>query len=97
MASKNAISDKILKAIEIAIKRSTEGLTNNFIKAIVKSVGTDHDYLVTVNGSDYTMQSGCGLVFEAGDPVWVHIPNGNYKNAYISASVGYHALPTSTT
>lgn len=81
------VADSILNAIEIIVQKYTAGLQNNFIKSAIKSVTTKGQYVVVLNGSEYVVSSGVGIQFSAGDLVWVHVPNGNYSDAYISATI----------
>ena len=80
-------ADDILDVIEMGIKNYISRLKDNFVRTTVKAVSSDFNYYtVLINGADYKVISGCGIRFDPGDQVWVHIPEGDYKKAYISAS-----------
>jgi hypothetical protein len=82
----NSIADEVLNAIEYAIDKTTSNLRRNYVKTAIKYVSSDGKYTVTIDGADYTVPTGCGMKFVAGEKIWVHIPEGNLNNAYICAS-----------
>lgn len=76
--------DEIFKAIEIMVQKKIEYLINQDIATIVLQRNGEK-YKVNLNGADYWIKDGVNLSPTVGSSVWVHIPNGNYNNAYICA------------
>lgn len=85
-------AEELLDVIELAINKYTQKLRDNFIRTTVQEISSDYKYKVGINGADYYVISGCGMTFEVGEPVWVHVPNNDYKKAYICAAASTRQL-----
>lgn len=92
----NNTADDILDVIEMAIEKYTSKLRDNFIRTTVQEISSDYKYKVKINGSDYNVISGCGMQFNVGESVWVHIPNGDYSKAFICASANTRYIERET-
>lgn len=84
--SRTGVNEQLLNVIEYAVDKKIADMRENFVRTAIKALASDYKYVVVINGSEYTVPSGCGLVFKKGDKVWVHIPYGDYKRAYICAT-----------
>lgn len=78
-----SIQDALLSSIETMIKNTAADYIpqSDFacvVKAIVKG-----KYQVSINGADYLVTNGVGIVANPGSAVWVHVPNQNFGKAFI--------------
>ena len=81
------VADDILDVIEMAIEKKLARLRNNFVRTTIVEMTSDNSlYIVNINGANYSVYSGTGIEFQVGDAVWVHVPDGDYKKAYICAA-----------
>lgn len=85
MNGKKNVSDVLLEAIDYIVKQNMKNYVGNFVKSVVKAVQTNGKYTVSINGADYDLVCGVGVTLKAGDTVLVHIPNNQFKDAYICA------------
>ena len=84
--SRTGVNERLLDVIEYAVDKKIADMRENYVRTAIKALASEYKYVVVINGSEYTVPSGCGLVFSVGDKVWVHIPYGDYKRAYICAT-----------
>ena len=78
------IRDEIIKSIEVMIDKSLEDQKNTTTKpAIVESINNDK-YQVSLNGTTISVYDSVGCDPTIGAGVWVQIPNGDIKNAFIT-------------
>ena len=84
--SRTGVNEQLLNVIEYAVDKKIADMRENFVRTAIKALASDYKYVVVINGSEYTVPSGLGLAFKTGDKVWVHIPYGDYKRAYICAT-----------
>ncbi len=84
MSIKKNISDVLLETIDYVVKQNMKNYIGNFVKSVVKAVNNGK-YTVSINGADYDLVCGVGVSLKAGDTVLVHIPNNQFKDAYICA------------
>lgn len=79
------IQSEIIKAIDIMIVKRLENLK---ISTDVASVVQDikgNKYKVAINGNEIWVKCGTNISVSKGSLVWIHIPNGNIKDAFILA------------
>lgn len=80
------IKQEIIESINIIVNRSIQKLVNNDIATIVEEIdSTRGRYKVRINGVEKYVKDGVGISPIVGQSVWVHLPNGVLKDAYISA------------
>lgn len=78
------IRDEIIKSIEVMIDKSLENQKNTTTKpAIVESIN-NNKYQVSLNGTTISVYDSVGCDPTIGAGVWVQIPNGDIKNAFIT-------------
>lgn len=78
------IAEEILKTIDLAIQERVSKLYNTDIPSVVTEI-KNNKYKVTINGLEKFVKDGVGISPTVGQAVWVHLPNGNIRDAYISA------------
>lgn len=78
------IAEEILKTIDLGIKERISKLNNTDIPSVVSEI-KNSKYKVTINGLEKYVKDGVGISPTVGQAVWVHLPNGNIKDAYICA------------
>ena len=79
------IQEEIFKSIETIVRRVME---TSHIPLVVPSAIVDarnDKFVVVINGNNYSVKNGTGIELERGTPVWVTVPDGDYKNAFICA------------
>lgn len=80
------IQEEIFKSIETIARKILE--TSNIPYVLPSAiVDTRNDlFVVALNGTNYAVKNGTGITdLERGTPVWVTVPNGDYKQAFICA------------
>ena len=83
-------SDSILKSIKYAVNNAVDKIATCDIKTAVKKITettSGRIYTISVNGAEYTIPSGNGLIYSVGDLVWVRLPNGSFQDAYIISTI----------
>lgn len=79
------IQKEIINAIDVMIKKSLEKYrTSQDIASVVQEI-SGSKYKVLINGNTFWIPCGTNLTLSVGKPVWVHIPNGDTKKAFILA------------
>lgn len=78
------IQNEIIKSIDIIVQKYLERYQFLDAESVVLEV-KNNKYKVNINGGDYYVKDGVGINPTVGTAVWIHIPNGDIKNAYISA------------
>lgn len=78
------IQEEILKSIETMVEKTILKFQNPDVASVVTGIHNGK-YQVSINGADYYVKDGVGISPGVGTAVWIHIPNGNLKNAYIAA------------
>lgn len=78
------IAEEILKTIDLGIKERVSKLYNTDVPSVVTGI-KNGKYTVTINGLEKDVKDGVGVSPTVGQAVWVHLPNGNIRDAYISA------------
>lgn len=80
------IKQEIINAINIIVDRRIQSLSNNDVLAMIMEVDSTRDrYKVKINGIDKWVKDGVGISPTVGQSVWIRIPNGQIKDAYIQA------------
>lgn len=78
------IAEEILKTIDLGIQERIAKLQNNDIPSVVTEI-KNNKYKVAINGLEKYVKDGVNVSPTVGQSVWVHLPNGNIRDAYISA------------
>lgn len=78
------IQEEILKSIELMLQKALEKHQTSDVASVVTEI-KNNKYKVTINGADYWVKDGVGIKPAVGTLVWIHVPNGQIGNAYISA------------
>lgn len=78
------IQEEIIKAINVIVEKNIEKYQLLDVPSVVTGV-KNGKYKVTINGAEYYVKDGVNINPAIGTLVWIHIPNGDIKNAYISA------------
>lgn len=78
------IAEEILKTIDLGIKERVSKLYNTDVPSVVTEI-SNGKYKVNINGLEKLVKDGVGVSPTVGQAVWVHLPNGNIRDAYISA------------
>lgn len=78
------IQNEIIKSIDIIVSKYMEKYQFLDAPSVVLEV-KNNKYKVNINGGDYYVKDGVNINPTVGTAVWIHIPNGDIKNAYISA------------
>lgn len=76
------VQEEILNGIETIIQKAINRLDNRDASSVVLEI-KNNSYKVTINGADYWIKDGVGVTPAVGTSVWIYIPFGNIKNAYI--------------
>lgn len=77
---------EIIEAINVIVNRRIQKLLNHDVATIVEGIdSTRNRYKVKINGNEKYVKDGVGISPTVGQSVWVHLPNGSLKDAYISA------------
>lgn len=81
------IQEEIIKSIDVIVRKYMERYQLVDVTGIVTGEKNEktNKYQVTINGADYHLKDGVNINPTVGTAVWVHVPNGDMKNAYISA------------
>ena len=78
------IQKEIIDSIDILIAKAVSKYQFLDIPSVVTEV-KGNKYKVTINGIEKFVKDGVGVSPTIGQAVWVHLPNGNIKDAYICA------------
>lgn len=82
------IQNQILDSIDIIVKKALENQQNTeTVPSIVEGIANDK-YVVTVNGTKCEVYDSVGCNPSIGKSVWVQIPNGDIKGAFITGLRG---------
>ena len=54
------------------------------VASVITNIHQDQ-YEVPIEGAVYLVKNGVGIHLNIGDPVWIHIPNGNMTEMFIMA------------
>lgn len=76
---------EIIQTVENLINSKMKNITVNTDEPSVVTEISNNKYKVTINGNDYWVKDGVGISPTVGMPVWIHIPNGKYTQAFIMA------------
>lgn len=83
------INRSIISCIEMLINKKIEKLVYTDRQGIITGVQTTRTgkqtYKVSIDGAEYAVYDGINLQPEINSRVWVHLPNGSLKDAYICA------------
>lgn len=79
-----SIQEKIIQSIDLIVERSLEKYRQQDVSSVVTEI-KNGKYKVLINGADYYVKDGVCVNPNVGTSVWIHMPNGNIKDAYISA------------
>ena len=82
-----SVTDSILKTIDYAIDKKISNLKDMYISGVILDIPSDDDaYLVQIGKATYKVYNGSGIALKSGDAVWIHCPNGDFNQKYISAT-----------
>ena len=81
-----SIKQEIIESINIIVNSRIQNLVNNDISTIVEEIDSVRNrYKVRINGVEKWVKDGVNLSPTVGQSVWVHLPNGSLKDAFILA------------
>lgn len=81
----NKIQDEILQTIEHLMNRKIEKAGyDKTSSATVLEVLNNNQYVVLMNGRQYTFYCAVNMTFVGGNGVWITIPQNDADRAYIS-------------
>lgn len=66
------------------LKRNSSNIQSRDIASIVININ-NNKYEVQIDNVSYWIKNGVGVELNIGDPVWIHVPNGNIKEMFIMA------------
>ncbi len=79
------IQKEIINSIDIMIKKNLEkNRISQDVASVVQEI-SGSKYKVLINGNSTWIPCGTNLTLTVGKPVWVHLPNGDIKKAFILA------------
>lgn len=80
-----SLQEEILKTMETILQRNTnDHPQSRDVASVVTKIHQDQ-YEVQIDGTVYLVKNGVGINLNVGDPVWIHIPNGNITEMFIMA------------
>lgn len=78
------IKEEIIESTNIIVDEAIKGLVGCDIPATIEKK-QGNKYQVTIKGVTKFIKDGVGISPSVGDAVWVRLPNGLIKDAYIEA------------
>ena len=79
------LREEVIQTAENIAKSFLNNITVSTDEPSVVTGISNGKYKVTINGNDYWVKDGVNISPTIGMPVWVHIPNGKYTQAFIMA------------
>ncbi len=80
-----SVQEELIKTIETMLQKNNHN--NQYsrdVSSVVTNINNDK-FEVKIENSVYWIKNGVGVTLHIGDPVWVHIPNGNLNEMFIMA------------
>lgn len=77
--------DEIIRSIEYMIQSAIQKMKLSQDIPSVISKKENGKFIINLYGKDIVVKDGVNLNPNVGTPVWIHVPNGNIKDAYIAA------------
>lgn len=65
-------------------KNQTNHSQSRDIASVITDISNDK-FEVQIDHDIYWVKNGVGITLSVGDPVWIHIPNGNMNDMFIMA------------
>lgn len=65
-------------------KNQTNHSQSRDIASVITDISNDK-FEVQIDHDIYWVKNGVGITLNVGDPVWIHIPNGNMNDMFIMA------------
>lgn len=79
------LQEELLKTIETMIQKSQNNHSQSRdIASVITDISNDK-FEVQIYNDIYWVKNGVGITLNVGDPVWIHIPNGNMNEMFIMA------------
>lgn len=66
------------------LKRNSSNIQSCDIPSIVTNIN-NNKFEVQIDNIAYWIKNGVGVALSVGDPVWIHVPNGNMNEMFIMA------------
>lgn len=87
------IQKEIIDTIELMVSKMVEKMNlSSDVSSVVQDIEIVNkrnkvikNYKVKIQGRDYMVYDGVDISPQVGQRVWIHIPYGNYDEAYICA------------
>lgn len=80
-----SLQDELLKTIETVLQKNNDHtLQSHDAASVITNINNDK-YEIKIENTAYWVKNGVGLALHIGDPVWIHIPNGDMNEMFIMA------------
>lgn len=79
-----SLQEELIKTIETLLQKGNNNQNSRDVASVIISIN-NNKYAVQIENSTYWIKNGVEITLHIGDPVWVHIPNGNMNEMFIMA------------
>lgn len=84
MSDISEVKNSLYKMVEVAIKKSLEGLSlTKYYRAEIVNILGDGKYVVNIDNQEYITYASINMLLSVRDKIWVVAPNGNFNKKFI--------------